>query len=360
MFEKTKLLLTIWGVCLCFVGYTQPINPSNISNLQLWLKADSGIAASPVQTWSDVSGNGFAAVQPVSSKRPTQTAAVAVLNNHPVVTFSGTKFMRVLNLNQNSPLTIFALWNIATSNTVPTLFDGVAASNRVILRQSAGTLTATAGQSLTYPKSATFNYIFNSIVYNGTNSELFENGNLKASGDLGTNTLVGFTIGANQDTSFTTYYLKGNVAEIIVYNKALSATERQQVEGYLRNKYAPPVALGPDTVISNSFCAYNLSAQQSWFTNYLWNTGATTPSIPITQTGTYSVTATDLFGYQSSDTIVIGRPVFDSLSFVPPAKTICLGDSARLSVGLPQSGFAFQCYFRKNAGFLCRYSNRCF
>ncbi|MBX2903708.1 MAG: PKD domain-containing protein [Chitinophagales bacterium] len=341
MFEKTKLLLTILGVCLCFVGYTQPINPSNISNLQLWLKADSGIAASPVQTWSDVSGNGFAAVQPVSSKRPTQTAAVAVLNNHPVVTFSGTKFMRVLNLNQNSPLTIFALWNITASNTVPTLFDGVAASNRVILRQSAGTLTATAGQSLTYPKSATFNYIFNSIVYNGTNSELFENGNLKASGDLGTNTLVGFTIGANQDTSFTTYYLKGNVAEIIVYNKALSATERQQVEGYLRNKYAPPVALGPDTVISNSFCAYNLSAQQSWFTNYLWNTGATTPSIPITQTGTYSVTTTDLFGYQSSDTIVIGRPVFDSLSFVPPAKTICLGDSARLSVGLPQSGFAF-------------------
>ena len=34
------------------------------------------------------------------------------------------------------------------------------------------------------------------------------------------------------------YYLKGDIAEIIVYDSALSDTNRQNVESYLNSKYA--------------------------------------------------------------------------------------------------------------------------
>lgn len=65
----------------------------------------------------------------------------------------------------------------------------------------------------------------------------------------------------------------------------------------------PMVNLGPDT----SVCRYKpalLSAGTSTFDTYLWSTGATTPSIVVTQTGTYSITVTKS-GCEASDTILV-------------------------------------------------------
>ncbi|HRN95760.1 MAG TPA: hypothetical protein PL084_13640, partial [Chitinophagales bacterium] len=144
---------------------------------------------------------------------------------------------------------------------------------------------------------------------------------------------------------------------MIFYDRALDSTERQQVERYLRNKYAPPVTLGNDTIV-NSFCPFVLNAQKPWFASYLWNTGANTASISIAQSGIYSVAVTDIFGYKSYDTIQVTLPNKDSLHFVPQSRTLCYGDSTLLSVALQNKGFSFtwntgattETIYAKNAG----------
>jgi len=65
----------------------------------------------------------------------------------------------------------------------------------------------------------------------------------------------------------------------------------------------PVVYLGPDTTVcKNKPVVLNTGA--STFDTYLWSTGETTPSILITQTGTYSITVTQS-GCETADTIVV-------------------------------------------------------
>jgi len=66
---------------------------------------------------------------------------------------------------------------------------------------------------------------------------------------------------------------------------------------------APLINLGPDL----QTCAYNevsLNAPAG-FTIYEWNTGATIPILNVTESGTYSLTATDEYGCIVSDTVEI-------------------------------------------------------
>jgi gliding motility-associated-like protein len=67
---------------------------------------------------------------------------------------------------------------------------------------------------------------------------------------------------------------------------------------------APIVSLGPDL----SFCgggAPQTIAATSGFSSYLWNTTATTPSISVNASGTYSVIATDAAGCIAYDTVIV-------------------------------------------------------
>ncbi len=65
--------------------------PSEVptANLQLWLRADSGVTlnGSTVSRWADLSGNGHDAVQATASRQPSLVAGR--LNGMPVVSFDG-------------------------------------------------------------------------------------------------------------------------------------------------------------------------------------------------------------------------------------------------------------------------------
>ncbi|NSW45889.1 MAG: proprotein convertase P-domain-containing protein [Bacteroidales bacterium] len=65
------------------------------------------------------------------------------------------------------------------------------------------------------------------------------------------------------------------------------------------------------------------------FSSYLWNTGATTPTIQVTTSGTYSVQVSDACGTQD-DTVVVTinpKPIVN----LGPDVNICLGNSATLT-----------------------------
>ena len=74
----------------------------------------------------------------------------------------------------------------------------------------------------------------------------------------------------------------------------------------------------------------------SGFASYLWNTGATSQSILVTTTGSYSVTVTDNHNEQASDDVSV---TFHDLPVVNLGsdQSICQGESAILSAG---SGFS--------------------
>ncbi len=100
----------------------------------------------------------------------------------------------------------------------------------------------------------------------------------------------------------------------------------------------PNVSLGPDAQICPPV-PVTLTASGGPFINYLWNTGATTASIIITEAGQYSVTITDADGCNGSDTVnislgqqVVGfSPCFDVITTTGARPT-------RLAGGFPYGG----------------------
>jgi PKD repeat protein len=130
----------------------------------------------------------------------------------------------------------------------------------------------------------------------------------------------------------------GNIAEVIIYCDSLTDLEVDSVEQYFRVKYAPPVDLGLDISPLYGFCDTTIIAGDR-FLSYLWNTGDTTSSIVVNNSGSYWVTTMDVFGFASSDTIVVNYPI--DLSVFSPDTTICFGDTLVLNTSLHKSIHTF-------------------
>jgi hypothetical protein len=65
---------------------------------------------------------------------------------------------------------------------------------------------------------------------------------------------------------------------------------------------------------------------------YLWNTGDTTQTITATTTGTYQVTLTDIYGCESSDTVLVTSYILPTKE-LPADTSICANDSVVLNAG---------------------------
>ena len=106
-----------------------------------------------------------------------------------------------------------------------------------------------------------------------------------------------FLIGADLENNSLAFYFGGKIDEVKIYNRALSATE-------VLAWYQEPAYAGPDKPI----CAgTSTTLTASGGSSYLWSTGATTAAITVTpaSTTTYTVTATNALGAQSSDEVTI-------------------------------------------------------
>ena len=109
----------------------------------------------------------------------------------------------------------------------------------------------------------------------------------------------GLTVGAAYNNS---RFFNGDIVEIIIYDTNLTDTQRQQVEQYLMDKYAPPISLGEDITVDYGFCPITLQVNEG-YSDIEWSTGDSTEQITVNQSGEYWVTATDFFGRITSDTI---------------------------------------------------------
>lgn len=222
-------------------GGVSGFSPKKISGLQLWLDAQAQ-ALGTVTSWTDKSGNGNNATQSTGSKKPVNTASQIYGRN--AVVFDGVDdtLATTFGSTLSQPITVFL---VAKRTSGTTFLDGVGAVNRVSIVSDSGQsnkITLYSGANATSTATTGTEPTLYSALFSDASSELRQNGGSNLiSTSPGTASTDGVTIGTDYAGLNP---LSGNVAEVIYYNRALSATERQKVEEYLRAKYDlyPPVS----------------------------------------------------------------------------------------------------------------------
>jgi len=240
-----------------------PFFPLDIPGLQLWLKADAGlwqdsVGGTPaaadgdvVGAWVDQSGKGNNASQATTSKKPLLKKAI--VNGRDVVRFDGTDDWLGL-ANAAMPVqnhTVFVVCNVTTTTAGKTLIGRawnfgafyflVEASNHATNPRQAryviddGIVRSTVNADAAWKiLMGIYDSVDNRIRINGGDEQV----NVNAAGTLDYHANDAATIGAVRDTSNNVAsILKGDISEIILYNSALSAANRQRVEGYLNTRY---------------------------------------------------------------------------------------------------------------------------
>lgn len=294
--------------------------PNQINGLKLWYNTDSlEQSSNAISKIFDLSGNDNHIIQNTATNKPTLISASDLNEN--TIRFDGSSdFMRG-NFTDTikPPYSIFVMWNLTESKTA-FCFDGVSSDPTNNLSTSSPYLRYQATSYLFYTQNMPFTFMLTSLKINGANSKIYQNSVLKSTANPGNSYFKGLTLGASRSTGG---FLKGDIAEFVLYSVTLSDSEFSLVENYYYSKYTPPVNLGEDIYVEYGFCDTTISASKNWYVSYIWSTGSTAPYIDVSKTGNYSVTVTDIIGRVSIDSINVYFPSVNTISDT----TICLNQT---------------------------------
>lgn len=299
-------------------------DPNSISNIGVWLTPDS-IKYNPIDSlinkWTDATINNNFAFQNDNNLQPK--LSTNKLNNYNSISFDGVNdFLELIDSLEN-PFSLYFLIDFDTLDNIYSLFSATSHNDGLIYFFNPNMLALFRGTQIKYnPFLAKTN--FYSIHHGNTVLEMKRNeSNMSL---IGSGSIVNIKIKKIGTSTYRPF--KGRIYEIIGFNDTINQEQRYLTEQYLRYKYAPPVNLGYDINIPHSFCDTTIDAGAR-FTDYLWSTGDTTQTITVNQAGQYSVTVSDIFGYVSSDTILVQYP------FSPFSDTaFCLTDTVSMNTGL--------------------------
>ena len=235
-----------------------------VAGMALWLDAadastlfttDTGSTQSgdtdPVGRWEDKSGNGFHAIQPSSGARPTLTTNV--INGKPVTRYSNGPWLDLdretvgntgLFAGPGEAFTVFAVSRVDTGQgVILARAIGSGALRTFNLYSSNSTPGATPGIGLRGVNSIT-NFAHNdgnahihTIRWDGSNAAAYGDGVFFSLtvGSADENTGDRIIIGARSNGGG--FHLTGDIAEILIYDTALSTANRQENETYLAAKW---------------------------------------------------------------------------------------------------------------------------
>ena len=260
-----------------------PFDPSKIYGCTFWLdSADMStitLSGSGVSQWADKSGNNYNVVQGTDSARPTLLNKLNGLNT---LNFNGSQYLTLSSGFDfaNGDVTCFIVANFSTANaSLQTAAVGSILSKNYPTNQywqfgginnggpQCQFVMVTPSQTFTSVSAGgVLNNGWDVIAYTlslsgAQASTLFIHGTSGATATTFTseNTTSNGTIYVGSTASGGTSAWKSDVAEIIVYKSFLTASQRQQVEGYLAWKWGfnytlpsnhpynsnPPVGTGP-------------------------------------------------------------------------------------------------------------------
>ena len=242
--------------------FNSTFSPANVSGLALWLDAsDTSTVVTPVNnnvtTWKDKSGNQRDA-QAVGTSVTYESNAIQIGN---LSRFGVPSFV----LSPTSQITVFALVNQKTN---------VGAGNVDIIRTSPFqfftmtlsqatndyTIFLNSVSAATGYTSTINNPLIYEVVYNSSNVFPYVNGTSTGSFTAAPGTALSTSrslVLGNTATTNLSYY------ELLIFNTALSDTQRQQIEGYLAWKWAflqlnlPPThpykSISPNIILSHDY-----------------------------------------------------------------------------------------------------------
>ena len=257
------------------------------NNLELWLKADNGVnvSGSKVTQWDNTSNPGSVTAMDLSGTEEV-TESTASLNFNNELSFPGGAYFEsteqfIGNNNEYTKFVIYRRTNNATPNALVASAgnDNTQSIHGFYYQPNLGQPNANnlrgfhgsndgvnGGDYITSPNAADLNTYYIAVLRYGAGGT--ETNMLRINSEVSaiTNTAVesfndlGTQIGADQGGGLLNNTLTGNIAEVIVYDRALPDTEVQQVESYLAIKYGITIensyVSGEGSVvydISNSF-----------------------------------------------------------------------------------------------------------
>lgn len=237
-----------------------PFSPDNLANLQLWLEADAITGLSdgdPVSTWLDSSAAGNDVTQS-GTARPTYKTNI--INGLPVVRFDGVDdYMHVASaLGITTASTVVVVVNIASSSRAGSAIKigdsgisnpdddgwslGVganthdAAGNEVLgLYEQVAWIDTNAAWGL--------GLVVVVMTVNGSDPDFYKDrvnlgfGTSSAPRSPGANTYIGGGAAPVAGGGIARFW-DDDIAEVLIYSRVLTPTERADIEDYLFAKYA--------------------------------------------------------------------------------------------------------------------------
>lgn len=226
--------------------------PWQTSNLVLFAEAESvaGSAGTLVSTLPDQSANGYNLSQVNDTLKPILTNNASVINGKKFAMFNAnSKYMtNVFMPLYAQPLTYFFVVKWRFGGTVPFLFDSQDPDNRNVAYFNSyplfGAGTDMVGDGITEDR-----WMLIEAKFNGASSYIATNGVQFATGNVGAQSLHGFTLGARWAGDLMT---DADIAALGIYGN-LSDDSRALIRNYYRTNYALPI---PSCVVMGGLTNY--------------------------------------------------------------------------------------------------------
>jgi len=211
--------------------------------LHLWLRADAGVIpadGSSIARWLDQSSNGRNASMATVTRQPSLVGGA--LNGLPVVRFLGAQSLVLEILSTPTEFSFFVVGkNSMPSESFSMILGKSDNAPNHQLRWENGSqalfVTHNAGTIIISPIGNTRIYHALSARYDGATMTWYRDGNATSSSAYTAS--APWTI-AQVGAWSSTDFLVGDLAEVIIYDRALSEVERESVNIYLQRKYSLP------------------------------------------------------------------------------------------------------------------------
>jgi ribosomal protein L31 len=297
--------------------YFTAFSPRQIVGCALWLDgadpAGTGVLpanGTSITSWVDKSGNGY---NFTNGSRAAPTYATRALT----FTGSGNGANTQVLSNASIPLsTTYSIFAVAVQNASHPTYTGynyiLTANTTVNQYLNIGTGGGTSGFFATFTGYTSPTTAFNDISVNSPNTTMLvqtlvavTNDNTTLSPYLNgtpmttkvgtTNAVTGITIGDAPTLTYSGQNWNGNISEIIIFNTAVSTTQRQQVESYLAQKWGLILSL-PAGHLNATFPAGSPTAIQPFVASVKT---ALTGNFKLTFTGSVSSGLLSYFSFNS-------------------------------------------------------------
>lgn len=205
-------------------------------------QADRGVTGtSTVTAWADQSGNGYTLTAPAGKEPTLVTPAV---NGYPALSFSADRLINS-TLSLTAPYSMLIIGKVNSSDADGGCFfdtyqstGGAAAIYRSFGAEGNNFVMYAGGAAASYPSNNNFN-LFIGVVKTAAGYFTL-NGATPNPFAPGTNPLNGVSIGDVRGAPgpiATGYSLDGWVAEVVIFDRDLSAAEILKLQTFYKNKY---------------------------------------------------------------------------------------------------------------------------